>query len=291
MTGFGQARLKTREGQFRAEIKSVNHKFLEVSVKLPGAVAEFEETLRREASSRVKRGKVLIFVSCPDPSMFSSRLVLNEKLAREVYDKTQSVKRMFRLNQAGDAAVLSEVLGFPDVLVKDTSIEGRGSYAEPLQKVVIEALENFDRSRKAEGQSLLRDLKKRALEIAKAVGAIDKRIPLGAKSFKKTLETRMKDFLKDDQIDRERLTIEVAQYLKSSDISEEMTRMRSHLESLTKALKEEGELGRKIDFIAQEMTRETNTIGAKSSDPRITDEVIRIKSAIEKVREQAQNVE
>ena len=105
------------------------------------------------------------------------------------------------------------------------------------------------------------------------------------------MASRMKDFLRGQELDKERLTLEVAQFLKSSDISEEVTRLNSHLDGMEKALREDGELGRKIDFIAQEMTRETNTIGAKSSDAAITDAVIQIKSAIEKIREQAQNVE
>jgi uncharacterized protein (TIGR00255 family) len=157
--------------------------------------------------------------------------------------------------------------------------------------VLRRALSDFDRSRAQEGAALLKDLRTRVAEIRKALTDIERRIPLAGKAFKKNLESRLKDFLRDGQIDKERLTIEAAQYLKSSDISEEVTRMKSHLDGMQRALKEEGELGRKLDFIAQEMTRETNTIGAKSSDAAITDAVIRIKAGIEKIREQAQNVE
>jgi uncharacterized protein (TIGR00255 family) len=291
MTGFGQAELRASQGNFRVEIKSTNHKFLEVSTRLPGHLAEFEETIRRQVSQRIRRGKILLFVSCPDPSIFSSRLVVNEGLAKEVFHKAVSIRKMLKLARVSDDALLREVMRYPDVLMKDTSHDRRSVYSHRLSRALNEALKDFDRSRMQEGAALLRDLRGRVTEIRRALGAVEKRIPRIASEFKKSLVSRMKDFLRGEELDKERLTLEVAQYLKSSDISEEVTRLNSHLEGMEKALKEEGELGRKIDFIAQEMTRETNTIGAKSSDAAITDAVIKIKSAIEKIREQAQNVE
>jgi uncharacterized protein (TIGR00255 family) len=291
MTGFGQAELKSSQGHFRVEIKSTNHKFLDVSARMPGYLSDFEETMRRTIAKRVRRGKVQLFVSCPDPSVFSSRLLLNEALAREVFQKAVSVRKMLKMRRVSDDALLREVLGYPDVLVKDASSQRTGLYAKKLLKVLQAALRDFERSRAAEGAALLKDLKKRAGEVRVCLRAIEKRIPRAAGEFKDGLRARLKDFLRDGQLDRERLTIEVAQYLKSSDISEEVTRLSSHLDGLARALGEAGELGRKLDFIAQEMTRETNTIGAKSSDGAITDAVIRVKAGIEKIREQAQNVE
>ncbi len=291
MTGFGQAELKAPQGKFRVEIKSTNHKFLEVSSRLPGYLAEFEETMRRQVSQGIKRGKVLMFVSCPDPSIFSSRLSINEALAKEVFHKAVSVRKMLKLGRVSDDALLREVMRYPDVLMKDTTQNQPPVYSQRLSRALDAALKDFDRSRAREGAALLRDLKGRVTEIRRALGHVEKRIPRAAREFKKDLASRMKDFLRGQELDKERLTLEVAQFLKSSDISEEVTRLNSHLDGMEKALREDGELGRKIDFIAQEMTRETNTIGAKSSDAAITDAVIQIKSAIEKIREQAQNVE
>ena len=133
--------------------------------------------------------------------------------------------------------------------------------------------------------------KTRILEIKMSLKVIGKRIPLSAKEYRKNLASRMKDFLKEKELDHERLTQEVALFVKSSDISEEVTRLKSHIEAMLNALKENGETGRKIDFIAQEMIREVNTIGSKSSDVTITNSVIELKSSIEKIREQAQNAE
>jgi len=291
MTGFGQAELRASQGNFRVEIKSTNHKFLEVSTRLPGHLAEFEKTIRRQVSQKIRRGKIQLFASCPDPSVFSSRLAVNEALAKEVFQKAVSVRKMLKLARVSDDALLREVMRYPDVLTKDTSQNRKSVYSHRLSGALDAALKDFDRSRAQEGAALLKDLKGRVAEIRKALGAVEKSIPRSARLFKKDLASRMKDFLRGEELDKERLTLEVAQYLKNSDISEEVTRLNSHLAGMERALKEEGELGRKIDFIAQEMTRETNTIGAKSSDAAITDAVIKIKSAIEKIREQAQNVE
>jgi uncharacterized protein (TIGR00255 family) len=291
MTGFGQAELKSSQGNFRIELKSTNHKFLEVSARVPGYLSEFEEAMRREVAKKVRRGKILLHVSSPDPSMFSTRLVLNEGLAKEVFKKAVEVRKMLKMDRVSDDALLKEVLRYPDVLRKDGATERGSVYTEKLKKVMTAALSDLEKSRASEGSALLKDLSGRVAEIKSSLAAIEKRIPLAAKEFKKSLESRLKDFLKESELDRDRLTIEVAQYLKSSDISEEVTRLSSHIVGMARALKEAGELGRKLDFIAQEMTRETNTIGAKSSDAAITDAVIRIKSSIEKIREQAQNVE
>ncbi len=291
MTGFGQAEAKAAEGTVRVELKSTNHKFLEISCRLPGHLAELEEPLRKQLSQRMRRGKIFLSVSVPDPSTMPGRLVLNEAMAKEVFGKAQAVKKLLKLDAVSQDAMLREVLRHPEVLVKDASSRNGVPFSSKISKTLDAALTELERSRSKEGAALHRDLQGRAREIRRSLAAIEKRVPALAKEYKKSLASRMKDFLKDSEIDRERLTLEVAQYLKGSDISEETTRLASHLEALDGALAEKGELGRKIDFIAQEMTRETNTIGAKSSDPAIAAAVIEIKSSIEKIREQAQNVE
>ena len=291
MTGFGQAELKSPQGSIRVELKSTNHKFLEISSRLPGHLAEYEEQLRKRIAQKVGRGKIFLFVSCPDPVVFSNRLVLNEALAREVFHKTRSVQKILKFKNVTEDAMLREVLRYPDVLTKDSG-QDRGQVAvQWVSRALDISLANLDRSRAAEGRALLKDLQGRVREIRSSLNGIAKRLPALAREYKRNLEKRTGELLKNGQVDHDRLTQEVAQYLKGSDISEEVTRLRSHLQGMDKALAEKGELGRKIDFIAQEMTRETNTIGAKSSDVAIANSVIQIKSSIEKIREQAQNVE
>ena len=292
MTGFGQAESKSRRGHTRVEIKATNHKFFEVSLRLPGHLAEFEETLRKRVAQELRRGKIFLFVSSPDPASFSSRLVLNEALAKEAFQKITRLRKILRLSRAvSEEALLREVLRTPDVLGKETESVRRTQAADDLIKTLSAALKNLNGSKISEGRALARDFRVRIAEIGRSLKGIEKRIPLGAKEYRKSLERRMNEFLKNGELDHERLTVEVAQYVKNSDISEEVTRLKSHIAALGKTLGENAEVGKKMDFIAQEMLRETNTMGAKSQDTAIAHSVIQLKGAIEKIREQAQNVE
>jgi uncharacterized protein (TIGR00255 family) len=292
MTGFGHAELKSPQGFIRVEIKTTNHKFLEISSRLPVHLSEFEDALRRAVSREIRRGKVTLFAASPDPSVFSSKLILNEPLAREVHQKVRRVRHVLGMKGKGsDDFEIEQVLRYPDVLVKDTSSARRAAFTKELEKALAGAIRSLSVSRAQEGRALEKDFRNRIAEIEKAVKAVEKRVPLFAKEYRRTLEKKMGEFLKEGQIDASRLTGEVAQYVKSSDISEEITRMKSHVAAMRRALAESGEVGRKIDFIGQEMIRETNTIGSKSSDTAIADAVIRMKSGIEKIREQSQNVE
>ncbi|OIO37277.1 MAG: hypothetical protein AUJ72_04825 [Candidatus Omnitrophica bacterium CG1_02_46_14] len=316
MTGFGQSELKIPQGFIRVEIKTINHKFFEMVCRLPGPLSEFEDTVRKMVTQEIRRGKISLVLSCPDPSAFMKKLVLNEALAKEIYQKILRLKKILgadpaKTNAGFEAVLLKEVLNYPDVLTKESSSSERVSLSKELEKAVALAVSKLRSSRLQEGKALGRDILNRILEIKKALNVIKKRIPVLEREYRKTLEAKMKEFLpakmkadfrqteggqvpsggKEDEIYYERLTLEVAMYVKNSDISEEMTRMKSHMDAMKKALKENGEIGRKIDFIAQEMYRESNTMGAKSSDVAIANSVIEIKSAIEKIREQAQNVE
>ena len=294
MTGFGRSELESSHGLIRVEVKSTNHKFLEVSLRLPGHLNEFEEPVRRLVSQKVRRGKITLSAQSPDPSAFSARLVLNEPLAKEVAGKIRRLKGVLKLKAASldENFILREVLHYPEVLAKDLSSEKTTLFFKELGRAVALALENLKRSRLGEGQALKKDFLKHLVEIRKSAAIIGRRLPAIAKEFRKVLNRKAKELLPESVTpDCERLTLETALYLKNSDISEELTRLKSHLDTMQKALGEDAELGRKLDFIGQELIRETNTIGAKATDVLIADHVIRIKSAIEKIREQAQNVE
>ncbi|MGH7197289.1 MAG: YicC/YloC family endoribonuclease [Candidatus Omnitrophota bacterium] len=297
MTGFGRAELKSKRGLIRVEVKTTNHKFLEISARLSPHLSEFEDNLRKIISGNVRRGKVNLFVSSPDPAAFSSRLVLNEGLAKEVFHKIQRLRILLKLKDAvektpaEEAMVLREILHYPDVLTRDVSHSQQTLFFRDLKQAVNFALASLKRSRLLEGKALERDFLGRLSEMARSLKGVEKRIPVTEKEYRAFLQGRIKEFLKNGELDHERLTLEVALYVKNSDISEEVTRMKSHMGAMKKALKEPGELGRKIDFIGQEMYREANTMGAKSSDTNISACVIHLKSTIEKIREQAQNVE
>jgi uncharacterized protein (TIGR00255 family) len=298
MTGFGRAELKPGQNAvIKAEIKTSNHKFLEISSKLPPHLAEYEENIRKILGQHIRRGKVNLFVGSPDVSVFSNRLFLNEALAKEVFHKVQRLKTALKLKKAfKDAAreeevLFREVIRYPDVLTKDTTHNQSRQFFRGLERTVLEALRKLKVSRDFEGKAIERDLRRRLLEMKRSLSVVARRIPQIEKEFRRHLEAKAKQFLKNGEADTDRLTQEVAVFVKNSDISEEVTRLRSHMEAMAKTLRETGELGRKIDFIAQEMSREANTMGAKSNDVSIANAVIQIKSAIEKIREQAQNVE
>lgn len=294
MTGFGRSEVKRPEGLIRVEMKATNHKFLEISSKFPPHLIEFEESVRKTISQNTRRGKINLFVSAPDPSLGKVKFELNENLAKELYSEIKKLNRIVKADLSEkefSRFAMTQILRNPDVLIKNSLNGKQDSLAKDLTKAVLLALENLNKSRFFEGRALEKDFINRLSEIQKSLKVIEKRIPQVIREYKINLEKRMKEFIKDEQIDRERLTLEVAQYSKNADISEEVTRLKSHLEAMRKTLKESGELGRKIDFIGQEMYREANTMGAKSSDVTIANHVIQIKSAIEKIREQSQNVE
>ena len=255
-------------------------------------MSEYEDLVRKLVAEELRRGKISLFISSPDPSVFSSRLVLNETLAKEVQQKIRRLKKVLK-TQSGpdDSQVWREVLRYPEVLTKDFTSSRTDIFGKQISKAVSLALKNLTASRIAEGASLEKDLLHRLAEIRKALGAIEKRLPVVKENYRKSLQSRMKEYLKNGELDKERVTVEVAQFAKNSDISEEVTRLKTHVDAMKRSLRETGELGRKIDFIAQEMTRETNTIGSKSGDTVIARQVIGLKSAIEKIREQSQNVE
>lgn len=295
MTGFGRSELKAGAGFIRVEIKTTNHKFLEISSRLPFHLTEFEDKIRKLIGEEIRRGKVHLFMASPDPETQTAKLVLNERLAREVFNHIKRLKKVLNLKIASpekeDAMILKEVFHYPNVLTRDLSEADRGQFAKEIERAMVTALRNLDDSRKREGKALEKDFSNRVTEIAKALATIEKRIPTISREYRVNLEKKIKEHMQQVPVDKERLTIEVAQFIKSSDISEEITRMKSHIMEMKKTLKEAGEIGRKLDFIGQEMYRESNTIGAKSNDTQIAANVIQMKSAIEKIREQSQNIE
>ncbi len=292
MTGFGRSERVTPLGPVRVELKSTNHKFLDVSSRLPGYLAEFEDAIRKKIGEVLSRGKVHVFVSAPDPSVFASRIRPNARLAGEAQRAILALRAKLGAEKSvTNADVFREVLRVPDVLVRETESSSRNQYSKELLAAVGAALASLEKSREAEGKVLAADLKKHLAAMRRGLAIISKQAKTAGARYKKSLQERMGEFLKENQIDKDRLTIEVAQYVKGADISEEISRLGGHFDALDRAIREGGELGRKIDFIAQEMIRETNTIGSKSADAAITKEVIDLKAAIEKIREQAQNAE
>src|SRR3989338_7482759 len=211
MTGFGRSELKTSQGFIRVEIKTINHKFFEISSRLPGHLSEFEDSIRKMVSQEIRRGKINLFISSPDPSVVASRLILNEALAKEVSHKIHRLKHVLKLDLGGKnpsneaSMILREVLHYPDVLTKDTSSNQKTALYRDLEKSIVLALKNLKASRIREGKALENDLLGRISEIKKSLDVIQRRVPAIAKEYRKTFENKMKEFLKDGEVDHERL--------------------------------------------------------------------------------------
>lgn len=291
MTGFGRFRLKSAAGFTRAEIKTVNHRYFEFSARLSPHLSEYEDEIRRRVAGRLSRGKITLTVSSPDPAVFASRLILNEPLAKEVFHQGKRLQTVLKIKKPSEWGLFKQVLNFPDVLVKDVSSARSNGLPKDAAKALEGALAGLEASRLREGRALAADILKHARQLERSLSGIGRRLPGLKRAYRASLARRVGEFLKNGELDGERLTAEAAQHVKSSDVSEEIARLKAHLAELKKTLRDKGEAGRKLDFIAQEVQRETNTLGAKSQDVVLAREVIAMKGAIEKIREQAQNVE
>jgi len=288
MTGFGSGKSKSSYGSVTAEIKTVNHKFLEISYKLPNGLSFLEDNVKEVLQQKIKRGKVYFNLIYEGKSPHGESLYLDLALAKQYYKKVLELKKAFDLDEP---VALKDLVTFPGVINYRVT-QGEVSKLWPLvEKAIKQALSRLVLDRAREGKHLAMDLKKRLGKIHAHMSVIKTKSSANVKSYKKKLEQRIQEISGIQPINNDRLEMEVALYAKNSDISEELTRMESHCINVQRILKESGEAGKKLDFVAQELHREINTIGSKSSDYTIAKSVIEIKSEVEKIREQVKNIE
>ena len=288
MTGFGRWKAGFESGAITIEIKTVNHKFFEMTSKLPNHISTFEDKIKDIVQKRVKRGKVnlnLIYDGVIDKS---EKVSLNEPLARNYYNALMKLKK--KLGVQGEM-VVDDLILLPGVLSYEVREESLIRLWPRIKEALEKTLGKVVSDRTREGRALHRDLSKRALRITKMLGVISKRAKLNIVEYKKRFAQRVKELSGGQEMDSGRLEMEVAIFAKNCDISEEITRLINHLVNFRKTISEDGEAGKKLDFIAQELHREINTVGAKASDFKISKNVIEIKSEIEKIREQVKNIE
>lgn len=288
MTGFGRGEARFKNGKVTIEIKTVNHKFFDATLKLPNNISTFEDTIKDILQRRIKRGKVNLNLFYDGSIMKDDRIVINKKTAKRYYDELEAMNRQLGLK--GDI-IAKDILGLPGVLIYEPSEEDLAEFWPKIKSALEKAIDTLVADREKEGRALLRDLAKRYKRIKKLLALIKSRSHLNIEEYRKRFAERVKDLTSGHDIDRGRLEMEVAIFAKNSDISEEITRLDNHLTNFNKTISANGEVGKKIDFIAQELHREINTIGSKTSDFRISKNVIEIKGEIEKIREQAKNLE
>jgi uncharacterized protein (TIGR00255 family) len=288
MTGFGRGEYQEEGKEFLVEIKTVNHRYSDVFVKIPRHISFLEDRVREMVSKSISRGKVDVYVSFEDYSDDSKNVVFDEPLAKTYIKALETLRDEYGLQ---DDITVSLVAKFPDILRVEKNEED-GEKLWLLLKVAVEkAVESLISMRTIEGQGLKNNLLERANYIEGVLKEITERAPNVVKEYKTKLENRLKELLEQQTVDETRLATEVAIFADRASIDEEIVRLGSHIGQLREALNMEQPVGRKLDFLIQEMNRETNTIGSKANDLIITRHVVDIKSELEKVREQIQNIE
>ncbi len=288
MTAFARAGAPPRQGNWNIEIRSVNHRYFEFSLKIPSALAALENRVRERVQPALRRGKITVSISQELSKEQSKSLSIDEKAARFYLDSIQKLKKKFKL--AGDVSV-GDLLRLPGIFgTEDKETDPEKEWLQ-ISKVLTQALEQSVKARQAEGKKLGQDIEARLEVITKAVGKIEHYASGASEKIFKKLQGRIADLLNESTLDTERVHREAAFLAERVDITEELVRMKSHLELFSRRLKTDGEVGRELDFLCQEMNREVNTMGSKSQFFEISTEVILIKGELEKIREQIQNIE
>lgn len=288
MTGFGRGKVSCQDFNITVEIKSVNHRYFEYSSRMPRAFQFLDDTLKTLCGQKISRGKVELNVQFEDTSSKSIELSINEAYADAYITALHKFAKQYRLK---DDIKASSIIGNSEIFtVKKRDIDEE-LIKESVTQATTQAIEGFIAARAVEGERLVADVKGRADYILTQVGFIEQRSPQTIREYRQKIEDRMRELIGDVQIDEQRLLTETAIFADKIAVAEETVRLRSHIDSLCSMLDEGGVIGRKLDFIVQEMNRETNTIGSKCQDMEITKVVVDIKSEIEKIREQIQNIE
>lgn len=288
MTGYGRARMTTDGRDIVVELRAVNHRYLDVTVKAPRGYGFLEEALKKAAGARIARGKVDIFVAITDTGAQETAIVLNKELASRYLDALKELRDTFRLHD--DISVMN-IARMPDVLVSERLEVDAEAMTRAVCAVFDQAVTEFDSMRQQEGQKMAADVSSRMQTILGLVKEVEKRSPERVTAYRERLEKRMREILEDTAIDPQRILAEAAIFADKTAVDEETVRLRSHLDQMKLMLADEKPVGRKLDFLVQEMNRESNTIGSKANDTAMANLVIGLKAEIEKIREQVQNIE
>ena len=288
MTGYGKGEATTDHGTFTVEIRSVNHRFGEVSVRMPRGFMALENEVKRAVSALLKRGKIDVFVQWEEAMTGESLPQVDMVLARSYYTTFNHLACELGVL---DQVPLSLVIAQKGVLRENSSTLAVEDYRDQLMSALQAAVAALDAMRTREGEALAADLSARRIQVAEWTALISERTPVVVIEYRQKLKARLEQLLEGTELDETRLAQEVALMADRCDVTEELVRLASHFTQFDEALRLPEPVGRKLDFLMQEMNREVNTIGSKSSDAGITTLVIRIKAEMEKMREQVQNIE
>lgn len=288
MTGYGRAQCDTPEAYITVDMKSVNHRYFELSVRLPRQFNFLEDKVKNYLKDRVSRGKIECNIYIETLGLDNVKVAVNHSLAKAYYDALKEVSDTYDVPNTLSASQLAH---YNDVLSIHKEEADEDALWAILLPVLEEATANFIAMREKEGIKMKEDICGRADTILEYVAFIEQRSPETVKEYNEKMKTRISELLGDAKVDEQRLLTEAAVYADKVAVDEETVRLHSHIEQLKEMFNEEEPIGRKMDFLVQEINRETNTIGSKASDLEITSRVLNIKGEVEKIREQIQNIE
>ena len=288
MTGYGSAKSSVEGQEITVELKSVNNRYLDCSVRLPRNFLFAEDTVKQAVSAGVSRGKGDVFVSAQASQDSGTVVSVNEELARGYRDAVARIAETLGLESGLNAFSIAR---FPDVLTVERRELDKDKAAAALSEITAKAVEEFNAMREREGERLRRDMLGKLETIEGLVSVVEERSPQTVKEYRERLEARLRDILADRSLDEQRVITEAAIFADRTAVDEETVRLRSHIAQFRTMLEEGSPIGRKMDFLVQEFNRESNTIGSKCSDASLAKVVVDLKSEIEKIREQLQNVE
>ena len=288
MTGFGRAQETVDGMTVTVELKSVNHRYFEFTAKVPRTYGFLEEKLKSFLNARVSRGKMECYVSIENLEESDMEVVVNPSLAKGYVDALRTLSETFGLKEDYSAISIAK---FPDVLTLRKAPADEEKIWNAVQKVTELAMERFVTMRETEGEKLRADILSKADTILEHVAFVESRSPKTVREYHEKLRQRMEELLENTQVDEQRLLTEAAIFADKVAVDEETVRLRSHISQLREFLNADEPIGRKLDFLVQEMNRESNTIGSKAQDVEIAKRVIAIKAEVEKIREQVQNIE
>lgn len=288
MTGFGKAKKSNERFELSVEIRSVNNRFLDLSIRLPKELSAFENKIREKIKADVKRGKLSVFVSLNEAASAGSEILLNQDKVKHRFEMLKKVRESLHIKES---VSLNHLLNFSDLFEFNIESVDEKEISALLYPSLEDALQQFNDMREAEGAHLIEDMEMRIKNIYELSAFVEKKGKLNVSGEFDKLLARVKNLIDEQKIDKERLEQEIAIMADRVDITEECVRMNSHIKLFNKTIENNDEAGKKLTFILQEMLRESNTMNSKTSDIEISHRVIRIKEDIEKLREQAQNLE
>lgn len=288
MTGYGRAEETVDSMNIVVEIKSVNHRYFEFSAKVPRVYGFLEEKLKSFTNTLVSRGKIECYVSIECLEDFDTQIVVNKALAEGYLNAVKALSEEYSIDGTISATTLSR---YPDVLSVHKAADDEDKIWNAVKVVAEKAIERFIEMRQTEGEKLKKDVLSRADTIIECVEFVEQRSPETVKEYNEKLKARIKELIGDASVDEQRLLNEAAVYADKIAVAEETVRLRSHISQLRTFMEADGAIGRKLDFLVQEINREANTIGSKAQDVEIAKRVISIKAEVEKIREQIQNIE